>query len=154
MSSYTVKPLSVSDYDALWSLFLVVFPLKYKNEFLDAWLARNPQLSLGAFSDDGRLIAFLVTTQKAMGLIQIEFLGVSPTLQKSGVGTDLLQRVLTHCVATQQQATLVPVPDDRVIRWYQKHGFRAHGAPRVSPYTGEVEQAMRFSSSSSASTPL
>ena len=149
-AEYPIRMLTPGDYDALWSLFLVVFPVKYKNEFLDAWLARNPLLSLGAFGDDGTLHGFVITSQKdEAGSHEaphhIEFLGVRPTCQKGGFGTVLLGKVLDVCRKTHSRATLVPVNDPRIISWYKKHGFQDFGEPKVSPYTGDLEQTMLFS---------
>jgi ribosomal protein S18 acetylase RimI-like enzyme len=145
-----IRPLEGSDFDALVELFKVVFPIKYKNEFLDAWLARAPAHSFGVFgegldaSGGQQLLAFLVSTQKGDGLLQIEFLGVSPLCQKGGFGTVLLGKVLEFCRKTNSRATLVPVNDPRIISWYKKHGFDFYGSPKVSPYTGEMEHAMLF----------
>ena len=152
-SPHVIRPLEGSDFDALVELFKVVFPIKYKNEFLDAWLARNPQHCLGAFGTDGQLLAFIISTQKGDGLLQIEFLGVSPLCQRGGVGTVLLGKVLDFCRKTNSRATLVPVNDPRIISWYKKHGFDFYGSPKVSPYTGEMEHAMMFSAGLGAGAP-
>lgn len=150
-SPHVIRPLEGSDFDALVELFKVVFPIKYKNEFLDAWLARAPAHSFGVFGPAGiegngpqQLLAFIVSTQKEDGLLQIEFLGVSPLCQRGGYGTVLLGKVLDFCRKTNSRATLVPVNDHRIISWYKKHGFRDYGAPRTSPYTGDLEQTMLF----------
>ncbi len=147
-----IRALGPQDYDALWDLFLIVFPVKYKNEFLDAWLARNPSLSLGAFGADGTLQGFVITTQKGgdgtsghEAFHHIEFLGVRPTCQKGGFGTVLLGKVLDYCRKTSSRATLIPVNDHRIISWYKKHGFEFFGSPKISPYTGDLEQTMLFS---------
>ena len=149
--TYSIRPLEGSDFDALIELFKVVFPIENKNEFLDAWLARNQRHSCGAFASgpgtcqgETQLLAFVVCTQKDDGLLHIEFLGVSPLCQGSGLGTVLLGKVLEFCRKTNSRATLIPVNDHRIISWYKKHGFRDYGAPRVSPYTGEMEQVMLF----------
>ena len=143
--AYVIRPLEGSDFDALVELFKVVFPIKYKNEFLDAWLARNPAHCLGAFGAAGELLAFIISTQKGDDLLQIEFLGVSPLCQRGGYGTVLLGKVLDFCRKTNSRATLVPVNDHRIISWYKKHGFDFYGSPKVSSYTGEMEHAMMFS---------
>ena len=153
---YTIRPLEGSDFDALIELFKVVFPIENKNEFLDAWLARNQRHSCGAFvpgagpGGQTKLLAFVICTQKDDGLLHIEFLGVSPYCQGSGLGTVLLGKVLEFCRKTNSRATLIPVNDHRIISWYKRHGFRDHGAPRVSPYTGAMEQVMLFAGGGAA----
>lgn len=139
-----LRSLTPDDYEPLWRLFLIVFPIKYKNEFLDCWLARTPELSLGAFAADGELLGFVVTSPEGESAQQIEFLGVSPTAQKGGVGTLLLQRVLDACRAAQTRVTLIPVNEPRVIDWYKRHGFTECGTPRISAYTGDLEQTMEL----------
>ncbi len=141
---YVTRPLEGSDFDALLELFKVVFPIKYKNEFLDTWLARAYTHSCGAFSPGGQLLAFLICTQKEEDLLQIEFLGVSPLCQRGGLGTVLLGKVLDFCRKANSRATLVPVNDHRIISWYKKHGFKDYGEPKVSPYTGDMEQTMLY----------
>jgi predicted acetyltransferase len=123
-----------------------VFPIQYKNEFLDAWLARNELLTLGAFSKEDRLIGFVIVSLKSDHTL-IEFLGVDPSYQKAGLGTTLLSHILRN---SNSRVMLIPVNEPRVICWYKKHGFEPCGAPRISPYTGEIEQTMVFLPAGSA----
>ena len=141
MSRFDVRTLSVADYEPLWKLFLTLFPIKFKNEFLDAWLARTPEMSYGAFGSDGQLRGFIVTCPRPTGQM-IEFLGVDPTLQKSGIGSRLLKQVISDCERSETRVMLIPVNVPCVIHWYKKHGFTEYGAPHISPYTGELEQTM------------
>jgi ribosomal protein S18 acetylase RimI-like enzyme len=137
-----IRPLLPDDYDALWQLFLVAFPVKYKNEFLDAWLARAPDFSLGAFSTTGQMLGFIVT-KLAPSTVHIEFLGVHPDAQKGGIGTLLLSTSLDACRRLGLQAKLVPVNEPRIIGWYKKHGFRESAEPAsISPYTGDIEKKL------------
>jgi ribosomal protein S18 acetylase RimI-like enzyme len=134
--------LAEGDYAAVWKIFHDAFEHKYIQEFQDVWNARNIQLSFGIFDDQRILLGFLLTKQIQDKHQQIEFLGVSPKVQKGGVGTRLLRSLLDMCKPRDQLVTLVPVNDEAIIGWYKKHGFQPYGPPRISPYTGEIEQTM------------
>jgi ribosomal protein S18 acetylase RimI-like enzyme len=136
--------LSESNYTDVWDIFKSVFEHKYIVEFQDAWNARNPNLSFGIFDDQRTLIGFLLTKEIRNNHQQIEFIGVSPLIQKGGVGSQLLRKVLSTAIEKQFMVTLIPVNDEKIIGWYKKHGFQNHGNPRISPYTGDLEQVMVF----------
>lgn len=146
----SLRVLSESDFNAVWAIFKSVFEHKYITEFHDAWDSRNPSLSFGFFDDQCVLIGFLLTKQIQDKHQQIEFIGVSPTIQKGGIGTHLLRRVLEDSKIRQYMVTLIPVNDERIIGWYKKHGFFNWGEPRISPYTGDIEQVMAYKIESQA----
>jgi len=135
-----------SDFHDVWVIFQSVFEHKYITEFKDVWKSRNPSLSFGLFDEQRILIGFLLTKQIQDRHQQIEFIGVSPRIQKGGVGTLLLRSVLDDSKRQRYMVTLIPVNDERIIGWYKKHGFRNHGDPRISSYTGEWEQVMVYDS--------
>lgn len=138
----SLRVLCESDFNDVWAIFKSVFEHKYITEFHDAWDSRNPSLSFGFFDEQCVLIGFLLTKQLQEKHQQIEFIGVSPTIQKGGVGTLLLRRVLEDSKTRQSLVTLIPVNDEKIIGWYKKHGFFNWGEPRLSSYTGEWEQVM------------
>jgi ribosomal protein S18 acetylase RimI-like enzyme len=138
----SLRVLTESDFDAVWTIFKSVFEHKYITEFHDAWSSRNPSLSFGFFDEQCVLIGFLLTKQIQDKHQQIEFIGVSPVIQKAGVGTRLLRNVLTEAEKHQYMVTLIPVNDEKIIAWYKKHGFSNWGQPRKSTYTGDLEQVM------------
>lgn len=133
-------------FDAVWNIFTAVFPAKYGEEFFDAWSDRNKGLSYGVFDSSKTLRGFVITKHKDAKTQHIEFLGVDPTCQKGGIGTILLTRVLDTCLRLGRRITLIPINDSRVINWYKKYGFVAIGQPFFSPYTGDLEQLMKHSS--------
>jgi GNAT superfamily N-acetyltransferase len=144
-------------FDLVWDIFTAVFPAKYGDEFMDAWMDRNRNLSYGMFGSDGGLHGFILTTQTksyASHTQKIEFLGVNPSCQKGGIGTQLLKLILDYCLRTNSRATLIPVNDPRIIHWYNKHGFVNYGQPFVSTYTGDIEQLMVFNHSASPGPSL
>ncbi len=140
----SLRLLRESDFHDVWTIFHSVFEHKYITEFHDVWDSRNPQLSFGLFDEQRILIGFLLTKQIQNNHQQIEFIGVSPHIQKGGIGTRLLRTVLDDCRQKQVMVTLIPVNDERIIGWYKKHGFQNYGEPRVSAYTGELEQIMKY----------
>ena len=154
MTTANPETLREEHFDLVWDIFTAVFPAKYGNEFMDAWMDRNRNLSYGMFGSDGSLHGFLIATQTLSHTQKIEFLGVNPSCQKGGIGTQLLKLILDYCLRTNSRATLIPVNDPRIIHWYNKHGFVNYGQPFVSSYTGDIEQLMVFNHSALAGPPL
>ena len=142
MSSLEV--LIESDFNAVWTIFKSVFEHKYITEFRDAWTRRNSDLSFGFFDEQRVLLGFLLTKMIQPNHQRIEFIGVSPIIQKGGVGTQLLRKVLQDAEQHQYAVTLIPVNDEKIISWYKKQGFQNCGEPRPSEYTGDLEQMMIY----------
>jgi ribosomal protein S18 acetylase RimI-like enzyme len=140
----SLRLLTESDFHDVWTIFHSVFEHKYIREFQDVWTSRNSSLSFGLFDEQRILIGFLLTKQITEKHQQIEFIGVAPTIQKGGIGSRLLRFILDHSSQANYMVTLIPVNDDRIIGWYKKHGFRNYGDPRISSYTGELEQVMVY----------
>lgn len=136
--------LQEADFDAVWTIFKSVFEHKYITEFHKAWSERNSDLSFGLFDEQRVLIGFLLTKQLQDNHQRIEFIGVSPIIQKGGVGTRLLRKVLSDATQRRYVVTLIPVNDDQIIGWYKKHGFTNFGDPVVSTFTGDLEQVMIY----------
>lgn len=144
-----LQVLNEADYPAVWQIFHEVFEHKYITEFHVAWSARNKDLSFGLFDEQRILVGFLLTKQMTEKHQQIEFIGVSPRIQKGGIGTHLLRKILEDSKESRYMVTLIPVNDERIIGWYKKHGFENYGEPRTSPYTGDLEQVMIYTIQSS-----
>jgi ribosomal protein S18 acetylase RimI-like enzyme len=142
----SLRLLLETDFHDVWFIFKSVFEHKYITEFHDAWKSRNSDLSFGIFDEQQILRGFLLTKQLQDNHQRIEFIGVSPVIQKGGVGTLLLRKVLEDSLVRRYMVTLIPVNDEKIIGWYKKHGFKNYGEPRISPYTGETEQIMAYSS--------
>ena len=140
----SLRLLKDSDFIDVWTLFQSIFEHKYITEFQDAWDSRNTSLSFGFFDDQCVLLGFLLTKQITEKHQQIEFIGVSPLIQKGGVGTHLLRSILDDSKQKSYRVTLIPVNDEKIIGWYKKQGFQNYGEPRISSYTGEWEQTMMY----------
>lgn len=118
-----VKQLSCNDFETANRIFHSVFEHKWKQDFDTAWNSRLIPASLGAYSEDGKLLAYAITTEKSNltgPYWFLEFLGVAPEAQGSGLGTLLLQTLLQ----SNPRIGLVPLNHEPLIRWYTKHGFR------------------------------
>lgn len=140
----SLRILLETDYNDVWTIFHNVFEHKYIKEFHVAWESRNPELSFGLFDEQRILIGFLLTKQIQQNHQQIEFIGVSPRVQKGGIGTHLLRAILDKSKTNHYMVTLIPVNDDRIIGWYKKHGFIFWGEPKISSFTGDLEQTMLY----------
>lgn len=118
-----IRQLSPTDFEPANRIFHSVFEHKWKQDFDTAWSTRLVPASLGAYSEDGKLLAYAITTEKSdlTGPYWfLEFLGVDPEAQGSGLGTHLLQSLLQ----SNSRIGLVPLNREPLIRWYMKHGFR------------------------------
>ncbi len=120
-----VEKLRDIDFDRIHSIFQTVFDKqKWEQDFFVAWSTRIQDASIGAYSEDGKLLAYAILTQKETTTHQpywfIEFLAVDPEAQGLGLGSTLLQTLL----AMNQHISLVPLNNQKLIQWYERHGFR------------------------------
>jgi len=150
----SLRLLLESDFSDVWTIFKSVFEHKYITEFQDVWKTRNPKLSFGIVDEQRILIGFLLTKELQNDHQQIEFIGVRPQTQKGGVGTLLLRKVLDMATTYQWKITLIPVNDEKIVGWYKKNGFQNYGDPRISPYTGDLEQVMMYTNQEKHTLPL
>jgi ribosomal protein S18 acetylase RimI-like enzyme len=118
-----VTTLSDNDYATVERIFKQVFDRsKWEQDFQEAWRKKDKGSSLGAYSEDGTLLAYAITTRKESYTF-LEFFAVDPEIQGGGLGTTLLLRLLHENPKIQ----LVPVNNARLIHWYKKHGFEVIG---------------------------
>jgi ribosomal protein S18 acetylase RimI-like enzyme len=118
-----VFSLRENDYETVHRIFKQVFDrTKWEEDFYTAWGKRDKDGSLGAYSEDGKLLAYAITTKKESYTF-LEFFAVDPDIQGGGLGTTLLLRLLCENPRIQ----LVPVNNTRLIHWYKKHGFEIIG---------------------------
>lgn len=115
-----LNELQENNFERMHAIFKKVFDrTKWEEDFFEAWRKRNRKGSLGAYSEDGNLLAYAITTQKGDGSWFLEFLAVDPESQGSGLGTILLQKLK----GMNPKISLVPVNNQKLIHWYKKHGF-------------------------------
>ena len=120
-----LKPLRNTDFDRVYTIFQTVFDRqKWEQDFTSAWSTRNQEASIGAYSEDGKLLAYAILTVKddptRGNYWFLEFLAVAPEAQGLGLGTTLLQSLLKM----NSNIALVPLNNEKLIAWYKKHGFR------------------------------
>jgi ribosomal protein S18 acetylase RimI-like enzyme len=147
MTSFDNEPqlriLRLEEYPMVRDIFNATFPTKYSDEFRIAWMGRATAYSWGLW-EKNKLQGFVLTSfqESLEHSYHIHFLGIDPSVQKGGFGTTLLHKVLQQASDEQKPVSLIPLANERLIRWYEKQGFSYFGKPFMSPYTGEEERLM------------
>ncbi len=138
-----LRILRLEDFADVWDIFTATFPSKYNDELRFSWMTRATAYSWGAWDHD-KLVAFIITSfQKEFNnSYHIHFLGTHPSVQKGGFGTTLLHKVIQQASEEQVPVSLIPLTNERLIRWYEKQGFSFVGNSIVSPFTGDEERCM------------
>jgi len=126
-----IGQLCETDFERVYNLFHTVFDrTKWEQDFMSAWSTRNQEASIGAYSEDGKLLAYAIITVKedstqipyrkdSREYWFLEFLAVDPEAQGLGLGTTLLQILLQK----NTRIALVPLNNEKLIQWYKKYGF-------------------------------
>jgi ribosomal protein S18 acetylase RimI-like enzyme len=140
-----LRILRLEDFPAVWQIFAETFPTKYQDEFRFSWLSRATAYSWALWQNES-LKGFIITSFQAEleNSYHIHFIGTHPSVQKGGFGTTLLHKVIQQAFFQKKPVTLIPIMNERLIRWYEKQGFSflSDRKPIISPYTGEEEQLM------------
>lgn len=111
---YAIKPLAMEDFKEIKNIFYDTFDLCDDADFFRAWKHRNRQSSMGLYYNS-TLIGFGLVVET-----RLWFLAVSARFRGGGTGTRLLMAILDTMTSCQ----LTPVNDQRIIAWYERHGFR------------------------------
>jgi ribosomal protein S18 acetylase RimI-like enzyme len=119
-----VSELSENDFERVYNMFHKVFDrTKWEQDFHVAWSTRIQEASIGAYSEDGSLLAYAIVTTKEDQTQTpywfLEFLAVDPDAQGGGLGSTLLRILLEK----NKRIALVPLNNDKLIHWYKRHGF-------------------------------
>ena len=109
-----ICPLRQTDYAVTKQLFSDVFVTDEIPNFINAWISRRIEASLGCWVHGILVGAAIVSAHK------LQFIFIHPDHRSGGTGTQLLQSVLQVC----PNLYLTPVDTPYVKRWYEKHGFR------------------------------
>lgn len=112
--NYKIKPLKMEDFKEIKNIFYDTFDLCDDADFFRAWKHRNRQSSMGLYYNS-TLIGFGLVVET-----RLWFLAVSARFRGGGTGTRLLMAILDTMTTCQ----LTPVNDQRIIAWYERHGFR------------------------------
>jgi len=112
----SIRPLRWNHYAQCVSLFEDVFDPSELSWFVGAWRKRSEHSRVALHQ--GVVIGFaLIYTQSSL-----HYVCVHPDFQNSGLGTRLLTAVL-DC-EDSRSTWLSTAGDDRLVRWYMRHGFR------------------------------
>jgi ribosomal protein S18 acetylase RimI-like enzyme len=144
MTAHTnLRILRLEDFPAVKEIFQNTFPKTYEREFQLSWISRATAFSFGAFEGKS-LVGFVISSYQAEleNSYHIHFLGIHPSVQKGGFGTTLLHNVIQAASEKKKSVSLIPLENERLIRWYEKQGFSFTGKVISSPYTGEQERFM------------
>jgi GNAT superfamily N-acetyltransferase len=126
-------PLKQTDYAAVKHLFQEAFDLNEDKFLMPAWKGRREDASLGYWRGSTLLAAAVVRGHC------LEYIFVSDVCRGGGIGTQLLQTLLSISPALH----LTPVNDLRVIRWYESQGFRLSRIRGVQQIYAHVPYALR-----------
>jgi GNAT superfamily N-acetyltransferase len=109
----TFEPLTQMDYAAVKRLFQVAFGQEEDKHLPIVWQSRSAHASLGVWMG-GALVGAAIVRDRCL-----EYIFVDSICRGSGIGTQLLHRVIAEVPAVY----LTPVNDQRIIRWYESQGF-------------------------------
>ncbi len=111
-----IRTLKQTDYAAVKRLFIEIFDTCEDKYLVPAWKGRTPAASVG-FWRHGALLGCAIVRDS-----YLEYIFVSETCRGEGIGSRLLDAVLTACPALQ----LMPVDDPKVVGWYLSRGFTVY----------------------------
>jgi len=122
-----ICPLKQTDYAVTKQLFNDVFVADEMPNFINAWISRTPDASMGYWVH-GTLVGAAIVSKH-----RLHFIFIHPEHRSGGTGTQLLQSVLQVC----PNLHLTPVDTPYVLRWYEAQGFRL--SKRQGAYTVYVK---------------
>jgi len=109
-----IRPLGQLDYSIVRDLFRKTFHSSEDAFFMNIWKGRDTIASVGEWIH-GVFVGAAIVKQK-----KIEYIFVSEYHQGCGIGSRLLNRICT----IHPTLRVNPVDDPKVLRWYERHGFR------------------------------
>jgi GNAT superfamily N-acetyltransferase len=118
-----IRPLHDNDCRQVRELFQRIFDRSEYKYYANIWEERTTELCLSIWNKKELHAAALVRNHK------LEYIFVHESYRSSGIGTKLLRAILQKCPSLY----LVPVNDERIIRWYESMGFS------LSSITGECK---------------
>lgn len=123
--TFTIHKLTKTDYPEMKEMFECVFPPSEKG-LATAFKYRVQNLSKGICLDSGELAGFILCDVYGndFEMIKIHYIVVHPAYQKLGLGSILLEHILSRCKKMKKNVTLIPVMRDYIVGWYRKKGFR------------------------------
>lgn len=97
-------------------------------------ILQNPNNIILKFTENSRIIACVLLVEKEQQLY-LGMLTVSPELQNSGLGKQLLQQAEIHALAVGLPKIVMTVISVReeLIAWYKRHGYNDTGEREAFP---------------------
>lgn len=88
-----------------------------------SWIERSKPDSLGFFEKD-KLAGFVIASYHVQNKsnMYIDYLALDPEFRGSGLGSDLLKRLLENCYKKNGSVHLYPERPE-LLNWYTRHGF-------------------------------
>jgi len=119
LAGVSMNELKCEHYKSIRDIFLETFDETELKGLGQAWRNRTKEKCLGAFTKEGDLLGFVITTDH-----YVDYLAVHPLYQQYKIGTSMLQTVLAKCRDDGDYLYLDhPVGQTHVRDWYIRNGF-------------------------------
>lgn len=137
-----LRRLAVSDLDAVERIERASYPAPWSRAMFAGELAKPGSICLGAFDDEGELVAFLVVS-RYVDAWHVMNVAVAPERRRAGIAARLLEELfeLTADDGTRGYTLEVRVSNLAAIRLYERLGFAGKGVRR-GYYTDNREDAL------------
>jgi ribosomal-protein-alanine N-acetyltransferase len=137
-----LRRLAVSDLDAVERIEQASYPAPWSRAMFAGELAKPGSICLGAFDDDGELVAFLVVS-RYVDAWHVMNVAVAPDSRRAGIAARLLEELFDRTAddGTRGYTLEVRVSNDTAIRLYERLGFSGKGLRR-GYYTDNREDAL------------
>ena len=141
-STLELRRLSVADLDAIDAIERRAYVTPWSRAMFQSELSKPTSLCLGAFSDQGELLGYLILS-RYVDAWHVMNVAVSPDHRRQGIATALLERVfeLTEQGGRRGYTLEVRVSNTGAMRLYERLGFQARGIRRAY-YTDNREDAV------------
>lgn len=137
----TIRPLSFDDLNAIEAIENRSYRTPWTQSLFATELAKPTSVCLGAFGEDG-LLGYAIGSRypDAWHVMNV---AVAPEHRHEGIGTVLLERLLTETgrEGPASHTLEVRVSNVAAIALYEKFGFASHGV-RPAYYTDTHEDAL------------
>lgn len=139
---FELRRLETRDLDTVEAIERASYPTPWSRSMFAAELRKPSALALGAYLEAGELVGYAFVS-RYVDAWHVMNVAVDPELRRSGIATDLLQRVFEITAADQRRGYTLEVRVSNVdaIRLYERLGFEARGIRRAY-YTDNREDAL------------
>ncbi|HEX2044840.1 MAG TPA: ribosomal protein S18-alanine N-acetyltransferase [Gaiellaceae bacterium] len=137
-----IRRLTLTDLGDIERIEQRVYPTPWSRSMFAGELAKPASISLGAFTDDGRLLGYLIVS-RYVDAWHVMNVAVDTECRRSGVASMLLDRLfeLTAGDSRRGYTLEVRVSNRAAIALYERFGFEASGMRR-GYYTDNREDAL------------